>query len=136
MKDEPRVWILHDGENDQFSIRTAFCLLLPPVRVKSLHSGSELLRCLKKAQILPELVLFDLNARSSSEFDVLPQLRIIGAYEQIPIIIVDTSTDQAYRKKVIALGATSLLSVPPRFVDFLTLIRRLVNWFLPELLTL
>lgn len=136
MKDEPRVWVLHDGGNGQHFIRTAFHLLLPPVEVRSLYSGGELLRCLKEAQILPQLVLLDLNTPSVSGFDVLPQLRVTKAYEQIPVIVVNTSTDQAYRKKAIESGATSLLSVPPRFVDFFTLIQRLDNWFLLKLLVM
>ena len=123
---EPIIWVVDDDEDDQYFMRDAFYQLIPPIEVKSLYDGDELLSCLKEAKMLPQLVLLDLNMPRVNGFEVLSQVRAIPAYREIPIIVLSTSVDSIDKEKAIKLKATDALLKPSNLNQLFALIQQLV----------
>ena len=126
MMNEPRIWVVDDDEDDQYFMRDACHKLIPPIEVKSLYDGDELLSCLKEAKTLPQLVLLDLNMPRVNGFEALSQVRAIPAYREIPIIVLSTSVDSIDEEKAIRLRATDILSKPNNLDQLFALIQQLV----------
>lgn len=131
MTKSPAVWIVDDDEDDQYLIEEAFKWLSPPIDVKVLSDGDELIPCLKLISTPPKLVLLDLNMRRQSGFETLEELRAIPAYEDLPVVILTTSDSPMDIEKSFALGANGMLTKPPQVKELRQLVGQLnLDWHL------
>lgn len=90
------------------SLRTDL-LILPPV-----ENGEEVFAYLEKAQngTLPDLIILDQNMPKCNGLQTLAILKKNIQYENIPVFVYSTYTDDYLVKQSIQLGARSVLEKP------------------------
>lgn len=126
MLNSPLVWIVDDDTDDQFLLETAFKRVIPPVRIEHLNDGEDLIPHLEQASELPKLILLDLNMPRKNGFDTLTQLRSMRAYQDLPVVVLTTSTANEDREKSLRLGANDFVSKPSRQDQVVALLQQLV----------
>lgn len=97
----PRIWIVDDDEDDQFLFEEAFKQLIPPVAVKLLSDGEELLPALSNSETLPDLILLDLNMPRLNGFEAIKWLRSQRSYQTLPIVVLSTSSSLEDQEKAL-----------------------------------
>ncbi|MBD2703329.1 response regulator [Spirosoma sp. BT702] len=112
MSNSPAVWIVDDDDDDQFLLGLAFRNLNPPVYVKQLYDGEELLAQLEACASLPKLVLLDLNMARKNGFDTLVEIRRLPQYTNLPVIVLTSSTLESDKTLSYSLGANGFLTKP------------------------
>ncbi|NEU68352.1 response regulator [Spirosoma agri] len=123
----PRVWIVDDDQDDQYLFQVAFKRLVPPVDVKLLNDGEELLPALNQCDTLPSLIILDLNMPRLNGFEALKQLRADPVYETVPVVVLSTSSWHGDQERAMRLGANGFLTKPPSMDMLLVLFRELVQ---------
>jgi CheY-like chemotaxis protein len=129
----PRIWIVDDDEDDQYLFEGAFQQLIPPVRVKLLSDGEELLPALAACETRPDLIILDLNMPRLNGFETLRWLRAQLTYQTLPVVILSTSSHLEDQEKALQLGANGFLTKPPTLDSILSMVGLLVQqWQLGE----
>lgn len=84
-------------------------LLLPPV-----ENGEEVFQFLEKAQdgSYPDLIILDQNMPKCNGLQTLAILKNNRHYENIPVFVYSTYTDEYLKQRSIQLGAKSVLEKP------------------------
>ncbi|MCK8493985.1 MULTISPECIES: response regulator [Spirosoma] len=123
----PRVWIVDDDTDDQYLFEIAFKRLVPPVEIKLLDDGEELIPALMQTSDLPNLIILDLNMPRLNGFETLKQLRQTPPYQHVPVIVLTTSSHREDQEKAARLGANGFLTKPPSMDLLLVLFGQLVQ---------
>lgn len=127
MNDDPIVWIVDDDVDDQWFIEHGFKEVIPSIRIKQLYDGEELLPCLEETPVLPKLVLLDLNMHRKGGFEALQELRDVPAYQNLPVVVLTTSTALEDRQRAFLLGANGFLTKPSSQKDIVVLLKQLAS---------
>ncbi len=129
MHSVPHIWIVDDDTDDQFLFEMAFRRLLPSVHIKLLDDGEELLPALSQSAERPRLVILDLNMPRLNGLEALTQLRAEPTYEDIPVIVLTTSSASHDQQQATQLGANGFLTKPPSMDQLLVLFNQLLaDW--------
>ncbi len=123
----PSVWIVDDDPDDQFLFSLVFTTLTPPVSVSVLQDGEDLLPALGQSETLPSLLILDINMPLLNGFDTLQQLRAVPAYQNLPVIVLTTSTNPQDQVKAMQVGANAFLTKPASSGKLLMLFNKLVH---------
>ncbi|GAB3731716.1 response regulator [Spirosoma lituiforme] len=123
----PVIWIVDDDEDDQYLFEIAFKTLDPPVSVRRLNDGEELLPALSQSDVKPSLILLDLNMPYLNGFEVLQQLRANPDYSNLPVVVLTTSNHHEDEVKAMNLGASAFLTKPGSSGKLLMLFGQLVQ---------
>ena len=121
----PTVWVVDDDADDLYLIQTAFSQIVPPIAIKQLTDGEQLLPSLREASELPRLVLLDLNMQRMNGFEALKELRTIPAFGGVPVVILTTSEREADKQQSMTLGANGFLTKPPSQQGIVKMLRQL-----------
>ena len=122
-----KVWVVDDDHDDLFLIRAAFEQAAPPVGVLTLNDGEELLPRLKKEPAAPQLVLLDLNMVRQNGLETLREVRSVAEWQNLPIIVFTTSSEEIHRQQALSLGATDFMTKPTRFAQLKELVQQLTD---------
>lgn len=127
----PCIWIVDDDPDDQYLFELAFRHLSPPVKVKLLNDGEEVLPALKQSISLPRLIILDLNMPRLNGLEALQQIRQQPVYLSIPVVVLTTSIRKEDKEKALQLGANGFLTKPTSLDAIFSLFRQLVQeWHL------
>lgn len=78
----------------------------------------------------PDLILLDLNMPKMAGGEVLRRIKADEGFKTIPVVALTTSDAEEDVIAVYGLGASSYVTKPPSFDDFVELIRKVRNyWF-------
>jgi CheY-like chemotaxis protein len=114
-----RIIIVENDEDEQEFMKDAFNksdLFDLLVLVKN---GNELLNWLQQNQeILPHLVLTDLNMPGKNGYDIINEFKNNAVYKNIPVIITSTSGTQSIIDKCLTMGAADFIVKPDTFIDY------------------
>ena len=109
-----KILLAEDDPDDQgfflqFLSHRQDLLLLPPV-----ENGEEVFEYLEKApnDIFPDLILLDQNMPKCNGLQTLTLLKTHIQYENIPVFVYSTYTDDYLVKQSLELGARSVLEKP------------------------
>lgn len=105
----------------------AFKHIIPPIPIRQLYDGEELLPCLQEAAVLPKLVLLDLNMARKGGLEALQELRDVPAYQDLPVIVFTTSNAVEDRQQALLLGADAFLTKPSKQEDIVILLKQLAS---------
>ena len=130
MPNAPAVWVVDDDMDDQFLLEVAFKNFEPPIHIKQLYDGEDLLPSLDESSCLPSLILLDLNMVRQNGFETLQQIRDVPKYRQLPIIILTTSNAERDRSRSYTLGADGFLTNPLSNEDTVTMLKMLASEWL------
>ncbi|MVM29936.1 response regulator [Spirosoma sp. HMF4905] len=127
------VWIVEDDEDDQYIIKLAFESIVPPINVKLLTDGDQLVPTLKRTSVLPRLVLLDLNMQRQNGFETLKEVRAIPTFQSLPIVIFTTSTDSSDLVKSMQLGASGFVTKSSNQLELMSTVKSFAaTWGLLE----
>ena len=107
----PRILLVEDDIDDQYFFREALSLLSPALSCQIAENGVEALKLLKE---LPrfDIIFMDINMPKMNGIECLQILRSNDSYKNIPVVILSTSSDQAYIERCKILGATYYFTKP------------------------
>jgi len=89
--------------------------------------GLEALEILHHSDILPDLMLLDIEMPRMDGYELLSTLRAQATYRNLPVVVVTSRASEKHRQKAFAVGATEYLVKPYQDEMLLSLIRRLVR---------
>ena len=124
------VWVVDDDADDQFLLEVAFKTIDPPIYIKQLYDGEDLLPNLERTDSLPKLVLLDLNMPKVTGKEVLEKIKSDPELEHLPVIVI---TNSDYKKDMIEcyrLGADGYMQKPADFkklVDFFYSVKKSIE---------
>jgi CheY-like chemotaxis protein len=72
----------------------------------------------KEENILPDMILSDLNMPGKNGYDILKELRADGRFIDLPIVITSTSSIRSVIDTCMKLGATKFIQKPETFVEY------------------
>lgn len=121
------IWIVDDNPDLPVLMKMVFNRVTPTVSATFLQNGNELVTNLKKADVLPRVILLDLFMEPMNGFDTLSTIRTHAIYKHLPIVIYTGSVNENDRQKAIALGADEFLTKPFSFNQTIATINRLVE---------
>lgn len=124
MKDNNRklVYIVDDDPDDRQIILDAFLENKYQGDYEFIESGNQLLDNLEATgNELPSLILLDLNMPGIKGLDALVEIRSKKEFNQIPIIILTTSSLQSDRKSALEKGANCFIHKPDSFTELVSL---------------
>ncbi|MEM5477563.1 response regulator [Pacificibacter sp. AS14] len=112
--------ILIAGSNAAQSIAIELILTREGHRVTCVSSGPQALSHIKALQ--PKLVLLDPDLNDMSGLEVCQRLRMDPTTAALPVVVITPDAHAVFRRKLIALGVTAVLSPPlnPRDIIDLT----------------
>jgi CheY-like chemotaxis protein len=85
---------------------------------ESTFNGEEAIEKLKRMTRLPDFIFLDLNMPRMNGKQFLAYIKNSGRFQDIPVVIYSTSSDQKDMQETTDLGAVYFLQKPNRF-DFL-----------------
>lgn len=83
--------------------------------LSTVNDGVELMDFLNKTFPLPDALFLDLNMPRKSGIECLSEIKLIHAFQKIPIIIFSTSLDMAVVDQLFARGAHYYIRKPGEF---------------------
>ena len=119
------VLIIDDDEDDQFFMEQAFKADSPRTQVHLATGGQQALDLLHSIQLLPDVILLDLNMPGMNGFEVLKHLKQLALYHSIPVVILTTSDADSDQEQARQLGATEFITKPTTYTGLSTIANRL-----------
>ena len=125
------ILIVEDSEDDFDATRRAFAranLLNPIVHASR---GEEALEFLNTpGQVLPGLILLDLNMPGLDGRKILKIIKSSSDYKDIPVVVLTTSADERDISACYALGANTYIQKPVDLDSLFSAVKRLKEyWF-------
>jgi CheY-like chemotaxis protein len=106
------VLLVDDDEDDCFLTEMALKREVPQYQLKMLPNGAALVDVLEKAQVLPRLVLLDLNMPIMNGLEALAQIRQDERYADLPVVILTTSDQETDKQRAAELRADGFITKP------------------------
>jgi CheY-like chemotaxis protein len=118
-----RILIIEDSDEDFYGIQRVVERRNADVEISRSSSGDEALDRLLQidaapGDLLPDVILLDLNLPGADGRTVLRQIRAHGALNGVPVVIFSTSSSQVDIVDCYRNGASAYCVKPVGFVDF------------------
>ncbi len=131
----PHVLLVEDNPGDILLVKESFREISTPHRLSVARDGQEALDFVHGAGQFaglprPDLILLDLNLPKISGLDVLAQLKSNAAFQNIPVVVLSTSTSPMDIQKSYALAANCYLCKPNGLEEFFHLMRVVQEFWL------
>jgi len=118
--------IVENDEDEQLFMKEGFDAAGLFNIIAQLKNGDALLEWLKDhPQILPDIILSDLNMPGKNGYDVINDVRNDPSHSHIPVIITSTSSTKTIIDKCLALGAADYVVKPETFVEYVPYVKNL-----------
>jgi len=112
------VLLVDDNPDDLFLIREAFRGIDNFNIIGSHSDGDSAIKFLRECDVLPSLILMDVNMPRKSGIEVLAELKADDRLRQIPIVMLTTSSRPDDVVQSYNSGAVSYLTKPVDFAEF------------------
>jgi len=103
------VLIIDDNQDDILITRRVISKIDPEIEVEAVSSGQEGLDFLRKGTEHPTLVLLDLKMPGMSGFDTLRRIRADKSLQDLPVVVVTSSSLESDEKESLACGSDGFL---------------------------
>jgi len=104
--------IVEDDADDRFFIKLAFEGITSDLRLTAFPSGVEFLDYLQKGRDLPEIILTDIRMPVVNGFDVIQYVKQDGKTQNIPVMVLSTSSSEEDVERAKKLGASGYFIKP------------------------
>ncbi len=138
----PMVLIADDDPDDQLMIREAFEERCSDCELRFVCNGVELMAYLRRKpdqnqpsrhSPLPDLLLLDLNMPLKDGRQSLLEIRADPALNQLPTVILTTSSNDDDKSFCLAQGANDYIVKPARYIELLNIVASLqAYWNQPD----
>lgn len=117
---KPTILIIEDNDNNLYLI--TFILEQKGYRVEQARSGREGIE--KARQVMPSLILLDIQLPAMDGYDVARELRQNHGMEDVPIVAVTSYAMTGDRERIIGAGCSDYIEKPINPDTFLSQIER------------
>lgn len=90
-------------------------------------NGDELLDLLHEKEVLPDLIVSDLNMPGKNGYDILIEAKADPRLMHIPIAIISTSSITSVMEKCLSLGACCFMQKPDLFIEYAPFAQKLMS---------
>ncbi|WP_158768470.1 response regulator [Paraglaciecola sp. L1A13] len=125
------ILVADDDADDQELIQDAFSdneIVLDKLRF--VDDGEELIHFLENAEILPSIILLDLNMPRKSGREALAEIKQNPTLKHIPVIMFTTSDSEVDIKECHMIGCNAYLTKPNNYIDLVSLMKDLISFWL------
>ena len=112
-----RVYLVEDDQDHALIIGRAIREVNPQAEVHTAEDGEAALAALRGAEVLPDLLLLDINMPGLSGFDVLAALKADPRLARVPVVMLTSSALAADVARAYELGASGYISKPSYLHD-------------------
>ena len=122
MNEAPHILLADDDDEDFFILSEAFKEINFPGSIHWVQNGEkvmEFLNGLSAEDVLPSLIVLDLNMPRLNGAQTLKAVKSIERFRHIPVIIFSTSINPQERMECLNGGATSYEIKPSTYTDSL-----------------
>jgi CheY-like chemotaxis protein len=107
--------LIDDDEDDREIFISIVQTALPGISLFIATNGQEGLEALQNATIQPDLIFLDLNMPLMNGQQFMEAVKSDGRLQQIPVVILSTSSDKATIHDMKALGAIHFITKPDKY---------------------
>jgi CheY-like chemotaxis protein len=126
MTTKPYILIADDDQEDRFLLDIAFKEIGSFELIHMVENGVQVisyLNAIEDNNLLPTLIVLDLNMPVLNGIDTLLQLKTDPRFKDIPVIIHSTSMYEAEKEKCIEIGAIDFIKKPVSFEQMISTAR-------------
>ena len=118
------IFLADDDSDDVFLFREALKEITGSVDVHIAENGDVLLKMLANQSSEPDLIFLDLNMPIKNGFQSLEEIRANNEYNNIPIAVLATSSDEKAIAVAHKTGANAYITKPVAFADLKKIISK------------
>ncbi len=118
--------IADDDHDDQILLKEAIDDFEMQPSTKMVSDGCQLIAALEN-DLLPDLVLLDLNMPNKNGIECLLEIRSKSGFDKLPIVVLSTSKDPHDIEACFNSGANLFFSKPYTFRELKTLVHSILN---------
>ncbi|MFT3780759.1 MAG: response regulator [Nibricoccus sp.] len=111
---------------DNITNRHLATFLLEKVGCEVQHAGDGALGLVSAKQLVPDLIVLDIQMPAMDGYEVATQLRADPSTAKIPILVVTSYAQAGDRQRALALGVADYLEKPFEPDDFISRVVRLL----------
>ncbi|SKB48014.1 response regulator [Dyadobacter psychrophilus] len=131
MEEGQTVHLADDDEDDRMLIKDALEEANPNLTVIEAENGKELLENVKESDDLSQsVVLVDMNMPKMNGIEAIKEIRSEPGLEDLPAVMMSTSSNPELKKKALAAGANDFIVKPNTFKALLDIARNILTKFL------
>jgi CheY-like chemotaxis protein len=110
-----RVMMIDDDEDDRDLFLTIVRKQHPDLSLSTAINGEDAMRKLRNANSPPDLIFLDLNMPLMNGRQFIEAIKQDAKLQQIPIVILSTSSDSATISEMKLLGAVDFITKPDKY---------------------
>lgn len=110
--DKHTILLVEDDELDVISVRRSLSRLETAYELVTAFNGIDALSILKSSDILPDVILLDLNMPKMNGIEFLRALRTDPKLKALRVFVMTTSSESTDRDQVEALGVSGYIIKP------------------------
>lgn len=114
-QNQPYVLAAEDDSDDQLLMESAFQELNAPYNLVFVHNGIELIEFLDQADVLPKLLILDLNMPKMSGLEALDVLQTKPYFKGFKTVVFSTTYSEGEQKRLQQQGIFSCYTKPSKF---------------------
>jgi CheY-like chemotaxis protein len=122
-----KVFLIEDDEDDQELFLMALRQINPSLDCTVLSGGDSALQALEQNEATPDLIFLDLNMPVMTGQQFLTELSKKDPDNQIPVVVLSTSSDQATINEVKDFGVRSFITKPNSFHELKNILQRILD---------
>jgi CheY-like chemotaxis protein len=122
-----KVFLIEDDEDDQELFLMALRQINPSLDCTVLSGGNSALQALERNEVTPYLIFLDLNMPVMTGQQFLTELSKKDPDNQIPVVILSTSSDQATIDEVKDFGVRSFITKPNSLHELKNILQRILD---------
>ncbi|WP_135303646.1 response regulator [Haloarcula amylovorans] len=129
----PRVLLVEDNPADARLAKEAFSEIGARVSLTVVHNGSDALATLRGEEdddIVPHLVLLDINLPGRNGGDILQEIKSDDSLRRIPVVILTTSDESKDVERMYDNHANAYVTKPDSVSEYITVIDHLQSFWL------
>jgi CheY-like chemotaxis protein len=132
-----KVLLIEDDTIEVMKLNRAISSLKLKHLIIEANNGEEALDFLEKKEMLPDIILLDLNMPKINGLEFLAILKKHDTLKYIPTIILTTSNNQKDLLECYKIGVAGYVLKPLRYEDYVLKIEKLLKyWSINELMKL
>lgn len=129
-----KVLLIEDDTIEVMKLNRAMTSLNLKHQIIEANNGEDALHILQKKEILPDIILLDLNMPKINGIEFLSMIKKDPMLQYLPIVILTTSNNHKDRLECYKLGIAGYVLKPLKYKEYVSKIEKLLAyWSINEL---
>ncbi|MFT5248777.1 MAG: CheY-like chemotaxis protein [bacterium] len=130
-----KILLIEDDEIEIMKLNRAISSLKKEHKIVEANNGEDALSILKNKELIPDIILLDLNMPKVNGIEFLSILKNDDQLKYIPTIILTTSNNKKDLLACYKIGIAGYITKPLKYIDYVSRIDVLLSyWSINELI--